>query len=79
MKTYQTLLFACVAALGLAACSSLDTTDYSSGSSMSQGKTGSSGDASDDSINANMAVGTPANAEISRGNHNEDSMPSQQQ
>lgn len=82
MKTYQTLLLASIAALGLAACSSLDTTDYSSGSSMSKGMTGSSDDATTSpSINENMATGSPANGEVSRNNRNEDSVrpdPSQQ-
>lgn len=74
MKTYKTLLCAGIAALGLAACSALDTTDYSSGSS-GKGMTGSSGDeAAGESINANMATGSPANGEVNRISHTEDSV-----
>ena len=78
MKTYQTLLLASVAALGLAACSALDTTDYSSGSSSSRGATNSSGDATNDSVLDNMATGSPANGEVNRESHVEDSLPTRQ-
>lgn len=78
MKTCQTMLLAGIAALGLAACSSLDTTDYSSGSSSSHGATSSSGDAMTDSVLDNMATGSPANGEVHRENRTEDSLPTQQ-
>lgn len=73
MKTYRTLLLAGVAALGLAACSSLDTTDHSSGSSMSNGTTGSSDDNSS-SINDNVAHGSPPSGDVSHTIKNDDSV-----
>lgn len=79
MKTYQALLIATCSALALSACSHIDLSDHSSGSSMSSGATASGDEsAGRSSVNENMATGTPANGEVTRESRNEDSLPTNQ-